>query len=156
GALTGRRCLAPELTKDVRREQNTGNEQRSRCQPIGRNLLLQNADELAHAAPSLSGGEPRLAGYDPTGRGNQHVLHIAPPDMGSLICSRLIASLISLVRSMRFSVANRPPPADTAAVAVPRSISGRSRNNRRNCPSSRRTPRACRRGSRPLLPCPTA
>ena len=48
----------------------------------GANLLAaiccQNADELAHAGPPLSSGKPRLAGYDTTVRGNQHVLHIAP------------------------------------------------------------------------------
>src|SRR5262249_29802956 len=66
GGLTGRRSMAPDLTKYVRRKRNTGNEQRSRRQPVGCNLLLQNADELAHAAPSFSRGEPRLAGYDTT------------------------------------------------------------------------------------------
>src|SRR5258706_16302780 len=81
GGLTGRRSLAPELTKDVRRKRNIGNEQRSRRQPVGRNLLLQNADELAHAVPPLSRREPRLA-VDTTVRGNQYVLHIAPRDIG--------------------------------------------------------------------------
>jgi DNA polymerase len=76
--LTGGRSLAPELAKNIGRKWNIGNEQCSRSQPVGRNLLFQNADELAHAVPSLSGGEPRLAGYDTTVRGNQHVLHIAP------------------------------------------------------------------------------
>src|SRR5262249_14299450 len=61
---------------------NIGDEHRSRRQPVGRNLLLYNTDELAHAAPSLSRGEPRLAGHDTTVRGNQHVLHIAPRDIG--------------------------------------------------------------------------
>src|SRR5215470_18335413 len=82
GGLTGRRSLAPQFPKDVRRKWNIGNEQRSRRQPVGHNLLLQNADELAHAAPSLSRGEPRFAGYDTTVRGNQHILHIAPRDIG--------------------------------------------------------------------------
>src|SRR5262245_14806757 len=82
GGLTGRRSLAPELPKYVRRKRNIGNEQGSRRQPVGRNLLLQNADELAHAAPSLSRSEPCFAGYDTTIRGNQHVLHIAPRDIG--------------------------------------------------------------------------
>src|SRR5262249_43444180 len=80
--LTGGRSLAPELAKNVGRKWNIGNEQRSRSQPVGRDLLFQNADELAHAVPSLSGREPRLAGYDTTVRGNPHVLHIAPRDIG--------------------------------------------------------------------------
>src|SRR5262249_51596318 len=49
--------------------------------------------------------------------------------LGSLICSRLIASLISLVRSMRFSVANRPPPVASPirSGTRPGPISGHSR-----------------------------
>jgi len=37
---------------------------------------------LAHAAPSLGRGEPRFAGHDTTVRGNQHVLNIAPRNVG--------------------------------------------------------------------------
>src|SRR5262249_43709230 len=50
--LSGGRSLAPELTKDVGRKRNIGNKQRPRGQVVGRDLLFQNADELAHAAPS--------------------------------------------------------------------------------------------------------
>src|SRR5262249_59666918 len=56
--------LALEFPKDARRKRDIRNDRRSRGQRGGRNLLFQNAGELAHPAPSLGGVEPWRVGHD--------------------------------------------------------------------------------------------
>src|SRR5262249_32797038 len=75
-----------------------------------------------------------------------------------------LSRLRSRVGRNKRSALRHPCRAGAAPALAPRQrgrgsaqlISGRSRNNRRNCPSPRRTPRACRRGNMPPLLSATA
>src|SRR5262245_37106983 len=128
GGLTGRRSLAPELTT------SGGSGTLAMSNVPGANLLAaiccsrtltnwrMRPHRSAAVSPALRDTTRQYAAISTFCTSLHEIL-------GSLICSRLIASLISLVRSMRFSVANRPPPVASPirSGTRPGPISGHSR-----------------------------
>ena len=56
GGLVVECSLAPEFVIDIRRQRNIGDDQLSWGRGVGRDLLFDNAAELAHAAPFIGSG----------------------------------------------------------------------------------------------------
>src|SRR5262249_37585959 len=109
--------LPLQLTIDIGRERNIGDDQRSRWHHVRRDLPFQDTVKLANAAPFLGGSESWLAGNDATIGGDQDVLRIAPGDVG-VSGLQSVDRLVDLVGEVDAIVGREQPTTGSVADEI--------------------------------------